>query len=140
MQIFHPWTAWECYPAGMYDGHTDMDNDEAKRAYALFLSDIPRFTSAMERVIAEWPISCEHFLTNQNMNRIAWMGQAAMCINTGVSRKHRAGFMLLNSTQQVAANTAASIMIDKWTLEHEKSNRPIRYQLEITGLFDGHTG
>ena len=78
-QVFHPWTEWECYGAGMFDGETDLSPEEAKIAYAVFLRDIPRFQAAMDRVVREWPKSCEHFLTNENTNRVAWLGQASMC-------------------------------------------------------------
>ena len=32
-----------------------------------------------QTVIVEWVNSCEHYLSNFAMNRIAWVGQAAMC-------------------------------------------------------------
>ena len=31
----------------------------------------------MMRVISEWKYSCEHNLTNESLNRIAYIGQAA---------------------------------------------------------------
>ena len=49
----------------------------------------------MERVVKEWPVSCEHFLTKHGMNRIAWLGQASMCIETGIPRFFRGGFNLM---------------------------------------------
>lgn len=134
-QIWYPWTEWECYAAGMYDGETAMSPDEAKAAYANFLRDIPRFQRAMKRVMKEWPKSCEHFLTNPNINRLAWLGQAAMCIETGVSRKHRAGFMLMTSEECGAANAAAQITLNEWVNEHEGKNRAILERMAQARLF-----
>lgn len=132
-QVFHPWTEWECYHAGMYDGKTALSMDEAKASYAAFLRDIPRFNAAMERVVNEWPKSCEHFLTNMNINRIAWLGQAAMCIDTGVSRKHRAGFMLMSQDECRAANKAAEDVLTKWT--NARQDRQVHQRVEAPGLF-----
>lgn len=114
-QVYHPYTAWECFHAGMY---SDVELKERERdgfqEYALFLADIPRFNAAMLRVLSEWPRSCEHFLSNPSVNRIAWLGQSAMCIDTGISRRYRAGFRLLNPEQQLLANTAAEKMLESW--------------------------
>lgn len=38
----------------------------------------------MMRVVEEWKYSCEHNLTNESMNKIAYIGQAACCIYGGV--------------------------------------------------------
>lgn len=85
-RVFHTWDKWECYPAGFYSTKPpskDLTIDDCKAMYADFLRDIPRFENAMVGVVATWKNSCEHYLTNERMNRIAWMGQAAMCFATG---------------------------------------------------------
>lgn len=125
-RIYHHWETWECVQAGMYS-ESSLDFDAATAAYAAFLSDIPRFQRAMQRVIAEWPISCEQFLTNDSINRIAWLGQSAMCIETGIPRCFRAGFKLLSRHQQDSANQAAADTLRLWI--QGKRTRP--YQLEI---------
>jgi len=86
-----------------------QDLADGKEQYAKFLSDIPRFNMALCRVMIEWQLSCEHFLTDPNINRIAWLGQASMCIETSISRQYRAGFMLLSGKQQNEANNMAEI-------------------------------
>ena len=49
-----------------------------------------------------------------NINRIAWLGQASMCIETGLPRKFKSGFMLLTPQQQNAANNAAEEVLIEW--------------------------
>lgn len=132
--IWHPWSEWECYEAGMYDGQAVTLDDKA--AYSQFLSDIPRFRAAMDRVVSEWPISCEHFLTKRGFNRIAWLGQAAMCIDAGVSRRHRSGYMLLDSSQQQAANDAAERVLNEWLAAQDKH---VHANVEASRLPSGHT-
>lgn len=133
-QVWHPWTEWECYASGMYDGATLLSPDEAKLAYAEFLSDTPRFEAALERVLKEWPKSCEHFLTNERINRVAWLGQAAMAIECGVSRKHRAGFMLLDEEQRSKANATAQRALERWLSEHAEKDRAVRQDLAPEGV------
>jgi len=116
MRVYHHWEKWECVKAGFYETEAppNVTPDDAREAYRAFLADIPRFVSAMQRVLTEWPHSCEQFLTNTSINRIAWMGQAAMCIETGVPSCFRGGFKLLTPHQQKAANAAGAQMILAW--------------------------
>jgi hypothetical protein len=116
-RVFHPWWEWECYKAGFYASSVDgIDPDEAKRMYAEFLADIPRFERAMQRVIDEWPHSCEQFLLNESINRVAWLGQSSMCIETGVPSCYRGGFKLLSNQQRARANAAAQRVLDAWLM------------------------
>ena len=48
------------------------------------------------------------------MNRIAWLGQAAMCYATGVPSKYCSGFNLLTNEQQNTANEIALIALNTW--------------------------
>lgn len=107
---------WECYWAGFFETRApnNMPAEDAKYYYSIFLSDIMWFESAMRRVGIEWPNSCEHFLSNAGMNRIAWLGQAAMCIATGVPSTFRGGFKLLSHGAQWAANRAAEKYLTEW--------------------------
>lgn len=114
-RVFHTYDKWECFKAGFYNTTKDgMAKAECEESYKVFLSDIPRFEAALERVISEWKNSCEHYLTNASMNRIAWLGQAAMCIATGVPSVFRAGFFKLTAKQQETANESALKYLNRW--------------------------
>lgn len=112
-RIYHPYWDWECFHAGMF-ANSQLDADFAKGMYRDFLANIDTFNYFMSQVVEQWPKSCEHFLTNPDTNRVAWLGQSSMCMATGVSRKYRSGFMLLADKQQQAANHAASQVLMKW--------------------------
>lgn len=133
--IWHPWTKWECYEAGMFDGKVELSPDECRQEYAKFLRDIPRFEAALVRVLSEWPISCEHFLSNRNFNRIAWLGQAAMCIETGIPCVYRAGFSLLTPDEQHAANMKAKQFLDRWRRQHAEQDHGVCQEVEASRLF-----
>jgi hypothetical protein len=110
-RIYHPWDKWECYAAGFYASEGPAD---ALELYAEFLRDTDRFKIALRRVVTEWPHSCEQFLSNENLNRIAWLGQAAMCIETGIPARFRAGFKLLSNDEQAKANDTAAEYLRYW--------------------------
>ena len=114
-RVFHTYEKWECHKAGFYattkDGMTKADCEEAMRD---LLADIPKFKKALAGVVSEWKHSCEHYLTNAAMNRIAWLGQAATCYSLGIPAVYRGGFYLLTQEQQEAANKAALQALNKW--------------------------
>lgn len=114
-RIYHTWDKWECYPAGMYEnGKQGMEDADAKEAYRAFLASPERFEAALIRVTSEWKSSCEHYLTNESMNRIAWLGQASACIEMGIPSKYRSGYFLLSEEQQKAADLLALKHLNKW--------------------------
>lgn len=114
-RIYHTWDKWECYPAGFYEMKAkEKTEDEAKEMYRAFLSDLPRFGAAMERVLTEWPNSCEHYLTNQAMNRVAWLGQASACIHMGLPSKYRSGYFLLSDSEKKEADALALEFLNRW--------------------------
>lgn len=116
-RVFHTYDKWECHKAGFYKSSVDgMTSEECQLAYRDFLADKDRFRAAANKVIEEWTYSCEHYLTNFAMNRIAWIGQAAMCYETGVPSRFCAGFNLLTEEQKAAANEIALDVLNDWLL------------------------
>ena len=115
-RIYHTWDKWECYPAGFFEKRPPdgMTPDDCRETYATMLSDIERFNRAMDCVLEEWKYSCEHNLTNEKMNRIAWMGQAALCRSLGIPAAFRGGYTLLSLGEKRLANAAALNKINKW--------------------------
>lgn len=114
-RIFHTYDKWECHKAGMYATTKEgMTKEQCHAAYRDFLSDCDKFAATLEKLIVEWKHSCEHYLTNSSMNRIAWLGQAAACYTLGIPAEFRGGFSLLTEAQQKDANEVALIYLNKW--------------------------
>lgn len=114
-RVFHTYDKWECHKAGFYATTKEgMSKAECEEAMRDLLADISRFKKALTGVITQWPHSCEHYLTNVAMNRIAWLGQAATCYALGIPAVYRGGFYLLTAEQQEAANKAALQALNKW--------------------------
>jgi ParB-like chromosome segregation protein Spo0J len=120
-RVFHTYEKWECHKAGFYASNFDGKTaDECKQAYADFLSNDELFKSALSSIIKEWVNSCEHYLTNTAMNRIAWIGQAAMCYATGIPSKYCAGFNFLSNEQKEEANNVALDALNDWLLQNSR--------------------
>jgi len=120
-RIFHTFDKWECHKAGFYASKKEgMTADECEKAYADYLSNDELFKQGLQGVLDNWINSCEHYLTNKAMNRIAWLGQAAMCYSTGVPSKFCAGFNLLTPDQQERANKIALEYLNKWMDKYNK--------------------
>jgi ParB-like chromosome segregation protein Spo0J len=115
-RILHTYDKWECYPAGFYELQLPegMTKEDCERIYAELLSDIPLFENVLKRVIRLWKKSCEHYLTNDTMNRIAWLGQAALCYKYGIPSCFRNGYNLLSKKQQEQADLTALKYLNIW--------------------------
>lgn len=114
-RIYHTFDKWECYPCGFYENSKEgMTKKECEEFYRDFLADIRRFEDALNGVITQWPKSCEHYLSNEKMNRIAWLGQASACIDSGIPSCFRSGYFLLTKEQQQTADEIALVYLNKW--------------------------
>lgn len=121
-RIVHTYDKWECFKAGFYATTKEgMTKQECEEAYRDFLADDARFGAALESVITEWKHSCEHYLTNEAMNRVAWLGQASACYAMGIPSVFRGGFYLLSEPQQAHANELAHAALNRWL---EANGRP----------------
>ena len=114
-RIFHTFDKWECHKAGFYENVVPgKTKEECENEYAEMLSNENEFREALQGVIDNWKHSCEHYLTNKAMNRIAWMGQAALTYKRSIPSTFRSGFSLLTEEQQKKANNIALEYINKW--------------------------
>lgn len=131
-RIFHTFDKWECHKAGFYGSKKEgMTAEQCELEYANYLSDEQRFRDGLNGVINEWVNSCEHYLTNKAMNRIAWLGQAAMCYSTGIPSKFCAGFNLLSPEQQDKANLIALEALNFWMKKYNRSELTLEEALSI---------
>lgn len=121
-RIFHTWDKWECYPAGFYESkHPNLSHEESKKIFIDILSDSQKFAEILEKVIVEWKNSCEHYLTNNSMNRIAWLGQAAVCFESGVPSKYSGAWFEITEQKREEANEVALHYLNVWL---SRNHRP----------------
>jgi len=115
-RILHTYEKWECFKAGFYETHPPkgMKEEDCEQTYADFLSDVNGFEIILNKIINEWKNSCEHYLTNDSMNRIAWLGQAALCYKYKIPSCYRGGYNMLSRQQQMDADKMALKYLNKW--------------------------
>lgn len=131
-RIFHTFEKWECHKAGFYGSKKEgMTAEQCEQEYCNFLSNDARFKEGLQGILDNWINSCEHYLTNKAMNRIAWLGQAAMCFATGIPSKFCAGFNLLTSEQQDRANEIALEYLNKWRVKYNREPITMNEALSI---------
>ena len=114
-RIFHTFDKWECCKAGFYATTVkDKTREQCQQEYRELLTNEVEFRAALEAVTTQWKNSCEHYLGNNAMNRIAWLGQAALCYSRGIPSEFRSGFQLLTEDEQKVANEIALEYLNKW--------------------------
>lgn len=124
-QVYHPYQRWEDFKNGMWRKETKTYEEKMLNDVIEFTGDHIKYGNAMLRVIEEWKISCEHNLSNQSINRKAWIGHAACCIEKSYPEYLvRQAWGMLTEQQRVDANKKADYAIQKWieNLNTEKSN------------------
>ncbi len=92
-----------------------------------FTGDADLYGNYMQRVIREWPIACEHNLTDAMQNRKAWTGHAAICLANGCPEYiTRAAWGRLTDKQRYRANGEAQRAIDDWTRDYLRGDKCLR--------------
>lgn len=114
-RIFHTYDKWECYKAGFYESSlNDKSHEECEALFKSVLINSNLFSEILEKLIFEWKYSCEHYLTNKAMNRIAWLGQAAVCYATGVPSRYSSAWFDISEEKRNEANQTALVYLNKW--------------------------
>jgi ParB-like chromosome segregation protein Spo0J len=127
-RILHTWEKWECYKAGFYAERPpgDVTQQQGEELYRQFLADSSTFDDALKHITSHWQHSCEHYLTNDRMNRIAWLGQAAAAYAIGMPSCCRGGYHLLTAEQQEDADALALLYLNQWL--EDNGRQPVTMQ------------
>lgn len=92
------------------------------RRAILFTGNHRLYGRYMQRVIQEWPNSCLNALTDQSINRRAWIGHAATALAIRCPEDiTRQAWSFLSHEQQALANRQADRAIQSWEMRHRKS-------------------
>lgn len=114
-RIFHTYDKWECHKAGFYGSKKEgWTHEQCEDEFKRILSDQNLFSEILDKLIVEWNNSCEHYLTNKSMNRIAWLGQAAVCYHSGVPASYSSAWFDLDEQTREEANKTALKYLNKW--------------------------
>lgn len=119
-RVYHPIDKWEEISSNMW-GAVDDRASYLTRAISL-TGDYKRYGSLMQRVIREWPVSCENALTDHRLNKKAWLGHAACALGIGCPEDiTRKAWGYLNDSQRRLANGQAASAIRDWQVNYAES-------------------
>lgn len=140
-RIYHPFHKWEEIEAGMWESVAGKELSGHLERAVEFTGNAVLYGSYMLKVIKMWPYSCEHNLTDENINRKAWIGHAATALAIGCPEHiTRMAWGKLTQQQQDEANDQAQQAIDLWIAEHETKNTGLHQGLGKQGVFQWDTG
>lgn len=140
-KIWHPYTVWEDWLAGMWRPVSGKERARLLKRAVVFTGDAKLYGSYMQRVIREWPLACEHHLTDPNINRKAWVGHAATCLAIQCPEDvTRSAWGYLSKEQQDAANAEAERAIADWESFHAAKGHAVHSEMGNSGVPYGHTG
>lgn len=112
-RVWHPYHMWEEISHNMW-GKVDDRKSMLEKAIE-FTGNHKLYGSFMQRVIVDWPVSCENALTDYYMNRKAWIGHAACALALKCPEDiTRQAWKHLTYEQQYLANQEASRAISSW--------------------------
>jgi len=124
-RLFEKYTEWEDYKNGMYEMYNGDDELLIRKSVNL-LSDETLFFEACKSVIEHWKITASVHLTNNTINKKAWIGQAACSYLHKVPELlTRVAWGKLTKDQQDKANAVAEIVISSYlnNLENENNTK-----------------
>lgn len=141
-RVWHPYTAWEDWKAGMWAIVSGSRRRRLLREAIQFTGNAKLYGSFMRRVVREWPIACEHHLSDVHSNRRAWVGHAAACLAIQCPEDiTRAAWSYLSQAQQDDANAEADTAIALWEKEYrERENLGLHNEMGGEGVPGRDTG
>lgn len=129
---FNHYEKWEDYQTGMYSNMQGRDRRIMLNKAINFTGNAKLYGEWMIKVVNDWPVCCEHNLTDSSINQQAWIGQAACCMAIQCPEDvTRQAWGCLSQLQQEQANNQADIAIKAW---HEKQNNKIHTEVGKTRL------
>ena len=118
-QIFHHYETWECYKNGMWRKVPPDDQENLLKQAIEFTSDHIKYGKAMIKAVDNWTITLEHNLTDNSINKRAYIGHCAVCIELGIPEYiTRMAWHYLTDLQRNLANKEADKAIYYWEQKH----------------------
>lgn len=127
-RIYHPYWLWEDYKAGFYDNVSGEQKKEMIKNVLTMFNSKSLTRKFMMKVVKEWKYSCEHNLTNESLNKIAYIGQSACCLYARIPNTiTMEAWSLLTDEVKKRSDKIALEIISYW----EEQNKEIQLCLNL---------
>lgn len=120
-KISHPYYKWEDWQNGLFIPETFTTKliEKIKLSKDL-LTNCEEFRITMKKMIKEWRFASEENLSDTNINRQAWLGQAACCYkHKNPEHITRYAWREMTEEEQTMANLEADKIIKEFEKKYE---------------------
>lgn len=139
-QKYVPYWEWEDYLNGMWRTVSKDEEKEFLRQSIIFTSDWVIYGKAMFEVMNAWPKTMLNSMTNNSINKRAFLGHCAVQYKINCPEYiTRMAWKELTDRQRFDADLIAQKHIDNWTKEYERKNRKVHKGLGEQLLLQWHT-
>ena len=122
-RIWHPYWLWEDWKHGMWRKVSASERKDLLPKAIEFTGNAKLYGESMMIVVKIWHYACEHNLTDQSTNKLAWIGHAATALAINCPEDvTRQAWGQLTQQQQDEANQEAQNALDYWMANHEKQD------------------
>ena len=113
-QVFIEYWLWEDYNSGFYNLNCFDEKEKINRSIK-YMKDHSKFKEGMKKAVFNWGNSMLNNLTNPSMNKTAYIGQCANCIdNKTPSYITKKAWKELTLDEMKINNLNALDVFDKW--------------------------
>lgn len=128
-KIYHHYDKWECFRNKMY---LTKDVNEVKNIEKViyFFSHDSLFLDVGYELIEKWKFTLQHHLSDESINKIAYMGQLACNYKYNVPEiTTKKAWYLIDENIRIKSNNNAKLIIKKY-FNNETKNRQLYLWME----------
>lgn len=132
-QVFVSYWKWECYKSGMWSkGGSPPDHEKIMNAVN-FMKNSKDYGHSMREVSKRWKNSMLNFLTNNSINKNAYIGHCAVFYKLGITENvTRLAWKKLTEKEMYLANQEAEKTIKEWELNRKYNNTLVSGKTDAT--------
>lgn len=131
-QVWVPYWFWEDWHNGMWNKIEKEQESEMLQKSIEFTGNWVLYGAAMIKVVELWPLTMLNNLTNPSINKRAFLGHCACCMEIGCPEYiTRMAWKQLTDRQRFDADEIAQIVIDEW---HEKADLSVYQNMGVKVL------
>lgn len=131
-QVWVPYWFWEDWHNGMWNKMEKEQESEMLQKSIEFTGNWLLYGAAMIKVVELWPLTMLNNLTNPSINKRAFLGHCACCMEIGCPEYiTRMAWRQLTDRQRFDADEIAQIVIEEW---HEKADLSVYQNMGVKVL------